>query len=225
MLHLYIEFSVCRQVVRVCVGWVGVYNSQQQPDCFFFYFLWSWFNKTKQRLTTSMAHISVFSTKPQCCGDCKGREKKIQTEGERKKERGGGVWPTFHSSLCTVGQAMHAEWLKSLCNKLPHSQSSASPSAPPWFFKIKDAIPSLLPSTSAAYDAVRLTFAARSPPCLCFLSSLSPSLWKHMRICASGKSHVTDQFTSVPLTLRQERPGQETKETKEKHCVVEPERP
>lgn len=50
------------------------------------------------------------------------------------------------------------------------------------FFKIKDAIASLLLSTSAAYDVVGPTFAVRSLP-----SSapyvLSPSHWKHMNQC------------------------------------------
>lgn len=105
---------------------------------------------------------------------------------QRKKERGGGVWPTFHSSLCTVGQAVHAERLESLCNTPPTpTPPTPHPIPPSWFFKIKDAnaYPPALHLSSLWRGWTHILLSAL----LCSLCSFCLSLKSHVeKSCVTG---------------------------------------
>lgn len=134
---------------------MGVELSRHKPNwCFYLLQCVGFIIQNKAWQPTP--HISFcFSKNSQFCSVCEDTTvREGYRQKEREKERRGRCWPTFHSSLCTVGQAMSAERLESLCNTPPHGSS--------WFVKIKYAIAFLLLSTSIAYDVVRLTFGVRS---------------------------------------------------------------
>lgn len=113
-------------------------------------------------------------------------------EKGKKKESGGSVWPTFHPFLCTVGQAMHAEQLESLCNtppppSQPYSHAHTPPNTPLLIFQNKRRkFPSLLfSSISAAYD--RNNIWCPVSPTLNFVFFHPLSLKAHVKQCIGKK--------------------------------------
>ena len=141
------------------------------------------------------------------------RERKKERKKERR-ERGGGVWPTFHSSLCTVGQAMHAERLESLCNTTPDHHPHPPPNAPPHalllIFQNKRCLPPVLNLSSWWRGWTHIC----SP-----LSLPRPLFFLHLTEITCESLHLEKlcdtELTSVPLTQCQIRPDRNTKMERE----------
>jgi len=155
--------------------------------CFYYSYFFDFLRQKKGWQPTAHISFSFPKTHSAAVFLRAEREGNRQRQGKKKKERGRGVvWPTFQASLCTVGRAMHAEQLESLCNYPPPPCTHILPHALSWFFKKWNIQLLSCHYHSSLQHSCKRIWGLQAPLLPLLFSSFSENTW----FSSSGKSQA-----------------------------------